>query len=105
MVESLDSPEDDEKLPSRAADHSKIPDEELKHAPTNNLVTEQRLSVFRHLSETAKYKTKRHTGELLRDNMVLANAEVKDIEKSARAIQDALQDMNKSWTEKQKDIH
>ena len=63
------------------------------------------LSVLSRLSEIAKYKTKRHTGELLRDNMVLANAEVKDIEKSARAIQDALQDMIKSWTEKQKDIH
>ena len=32
--------EDHEKLPSRDADLSTIPDEELKHAPTNNLITE-----------------------------------------------------------------
>jgi len=36
--------------------------------------------------------------------MVLANAEVKDVDKSARAIHNALQDMNVRWSMKQKEI-
>ena len=92
---------DNEKLPSRAADLSKIPDKELMHAPTNNLITERRLSV---LSETAKFKTSRHTGELLRNNMVLVHAEAKDVDKSARMIQKALGDMNTKWVSAQKEI-
>ena len=56
------------------------------------------------LSETAKFKTKHHTGELLRNNTVLANAEVKDVDKSARAIHYALQDMNVRCIMKQKEI-
>ena len=94
---------DDEKLPSRAADLSKIPDEELMHAPTNNLITERQLSVFSRLSETAKFKTSRHTGELLRNNMVLVHAEAKDVHKSARMIQKALGDMNTKWVSAQKE--
>lgn len=54
-----------------AADLTKISDEKLINAPTNNLINERRLSVFSRRSVTAKYKNNRHTGELLCDNMVL----------------------------------
>jgi len=55
----------------RAADLTKIPDKELVFAPTHNLVAERKLSVFSRRSRTAICKNSRHTGELLRDNMVL----------------------------------
>ena len=90
----------DEEL--RAADLSKIPDEKLVNAPTNNLINERRLSVFSKRSETAKFKTSRHTGELLRDNMVLHQAEAKSLNKMAGKIQKKLAEMNAKWFASQK---
>ena len=55
----------DPKEELRATDLTKIPDKELEFAPTNNLVTERKLSVFSRRSVTAKCKNSKHTGELL----------------------------------------
>ena len=86
----------------RAADLSKLPDNDLQFAPTNNLVCERKLSVFSRRSVTAKSKNRKHTGELLRDNMVLHNAERKDLSIQASKIKKRLDEMNVSWYLKQK---
>ena len=88
----------------RAADLSKIPDEKLANAPTNNLITERCLSVFSRRSVTAKCKNRTHTGELLRDNMVLHNAESKSLDKRAMIIQKELAEMNTKWFTSQKNL-
>ena len=75
-----------------------------KNAPTNNLITERRLSVFSKRSKMAKYKTSNHTGELLRDNMVLVHAEAKSVDKRAHLIHKALGDVNVKWLSVQKEI-
>ena len=74
----------------RAADLTKIPDEKLVFAPTHNLVAERKLSVFSRRSRTAVCKNSQHTGELLRDNMMLHSAERTDLSKRASLIRKEL---------------
>ena len=77
---------------------------ELEFAPTNNLVTERKLSVFSRRSVTAKCKNSKHTGELLRDNMVFHNAETKSLGSQATLIRKELAAMNVKWYNSQKEI-
>ena len=70
----------------RTADLTRIPDEELVFAPTNNLIGECKLSVFGRRSRTAVCKNSQHTGELLRDNMMLHSTERTDLSKRASVI-------------------
>ena len=88
----------------RAADLTKIPDEKLVFAPTHNLVAERKLSVFSRRSRTAICKNSRHTGELLRDNMVLHSAERKDLSSKASHIRRELAAMNIVWYTSQKEL-
>lgn len=88
----------------RAADLTKIPDEKLTFAPTNNLLAERKLSVFSRRSRTAICKNSRHTGELLRDNMVLHGAQRKDLSKQASKIHQQLAEMNLEWYTAQKEV-
>ena len=88
----------------RAADLTKIPDAELVFAPTHNLVAERKLSVFSRRSRTAICKTSRHTGELLRDNMVLHGAERKDLSSQTSKIRKELAAMNVTWYTSQKEL-
>ena len=88
----------------RAADLTKIPDEELLFAPTNNLIAERKLSVFSRRSRTAVCKNSQHTGELLRDNMMLHSAGRTDISKRASVIRKELAAMNVLWYTSQKKV-
>ena len=88
----------------RASDLSKIPDDDLLDAPDNNLICERRLSIFSNRSVTAKFKTRVHIGELLRDNMVLCKSERKPLCSKASSIQKQLTDMNLSWCSGQKQL-
>ena len=90
---------------SRAADLTAIDDDLLVKAPTNNNITERHLSVFSRRSETAKYKMHRHTGEQLRDTMVLHLSESKQLDASAREIRKVLAMHTEQWNENQKELH
>ena len=94
----------DTKEELRAADLTKISDEDLVFAPTHNLKAERKLSVFSRRSRTAICKNNRHTGELLRDNMVLHSAERKDLSSKASKIRNELAAMNVSWYSSQKEL-
>ena len=70
----------------RTAYITKIPAKELVFAFTNNLIAKRKLSVFGRRSRTAVCKNSQHTGELLRDNMMLHSTERTDLSKRASVI-------------------
>ena len=83
----------------RADDLSKIDNKKLKHCTSNNLINERDLSVFSKFSVTAKCSTMRHTGDSLRDRMVLYKSAQNRCD-----IKQVLTQLNQNWVLKQNEL-
>ena len=89
---------------SRATDLTKVPKATLRQAPTNNLVCERQLSLFSRYAETAKFRNRKHTGQTLRDKMVLASTPSQRLPDCAKTIKSVLSIMNIKWNEAQETL-
>ena len=91
----------------RATQLHLLPPDECAGLPTNNIDVEHHLAVFGKRAPVAKFKNKKFTVKRIRNDVTLFQSGTfkKEQSKGFSSIVRLLNDMEKDWTEKQKQFH